>query len=170
MWAKLAAPGMCNPEQKAPCVNGAPSKEQARRDTRSCPQRNHDALNAELRSLLTSGNLGQHNGLPASIIVTTTLKDLEAAAGAGLTGGGTILPISDVIRLARHANHYLAIFDRGKALALYHTKRLASRRSELCCTPRTVAAAHLVATCPAITVKSIMSRRTPSAATPTSMT
>ncbi len=126
VWAKLAAPGMCNPEQKAPCVNGAPSKEQARRDTRSCPQRNHDALNAGLRSLLTSGNLGQHNGLPASIIVTTTLKDLEAAAGAGLTGGGTILPISDVIRLARHANHYLAIFDRGKALALYHTKRLAS--------------------------------------------
>lgn len=31
-----------------------------------------------------------------------------------------------MIRLARHANHYLAIFDRGKALALYHTKRLAS--------------------------------------------
>ncbi|POX70333.1 HNH endonuclease signature motif containing protein, partial [Mycobacterium kansasii] len=25
-----------------------------------------------------------------------------------------------------HAHHYLAIFDRGKALALYHTKRLAS--------------------------------------------
>jgi len=31
-----------------------------------------------------------------------------------------------VIRLAAHAHHYLAIFDRGKALALYHTKRLAS--------------------------------------------
>ncbi|WP_155764588.1 HNH endonuclease signature motif containing protein, partial [Mycobacterium intracellulare] len=44
----------------------------------------------------------------------------------GLTGGGTILPMSDVIRLGRHANHYLAIFDKGKALALYHTKRLAS--------------------------------------------
>jgi hypothetical protein len=36
------------------------------------------------------------------------------------------LPMSDVIRLARHARHYLAIFDKGKALALYHTKRLAS--------------------------------------------
>ncbi len=34
--------------------------------------------------------------------------------------------MSDVIRLARHARHYLAIFDKGKALALYHTKRLAS--------------------------------------------
>jgi hypothetical protein len=70
--------------------------------------------------------LGQHNGLPASIIVTTTLRELEAAAGRGLTGGGTLLPMSDVIRLASHAHHYLAIFDNGKALALYHTKRLAS--------------------------------------------
>jgi hypothetical protein len=34
--------------------------------------------------------------------------------------------MSDVIRLARHAHHYLAIFDRGKAIGLYHTKRLAS--------------------------------------------
>ena len=75
---------------------------------------------------MASGDLGQHNGLPVSIIATTTLAELEAAAGRGLTGGGTILPMSDVIRLARHARHYLAIFDKGKALALYHTKRLAS--------------------------------------------
>ncbi|POY07239.1 hypothetical protein C3477_08165, partial [Mycobacterium kansasii] len=39
---------------------------------------------------------------------------------------GTILPMSDVIRLARHARHYLAVFDKGKALALYHSKRLAA--------------------------------------------
>ena len=83
-------------------------------------------MNAALRALLASGELGQHNGLPASIVVTTTLNELEAAAGRGLTGGGTLLPMSDVIRLARHARHYLAIFDKGKALALYHTKRLAS--------------------------------------------
>ena len=78
------------------------------------------------RALLASGKLGQHNGLPASIVITTTLQELQAAAGRGLTGGGTVLPISDVIRLARHAHHYLAVFDKGKALALYHTKRLAS--------------------------------------------
>jgi hypothetical protein len=86
----------------------------------------NDGANAALRAMLASGQLGQHNGLPASIIVTTTLEELEAAAGKGLTGGGTMLPMSDVIRLARHAHHYLAIFDKGKALALYHTKRLAS--------------------------------------------
>jgi hypothetical protein len=34
--------------------------------------------------------------------------------------------MSDVIRLGSHAHHYLAIFDNGTALALYHTKRLAS--------------------------------------------
>jgi hypothetical protein len=83
-------------------------------------------LLAALRGVLASGELGQHNGLPASIVVTTPLQELEAAAGRGLTGGGTILPISDVIRLARHAHHYLAVFDHGKALALYHAKRLAS--------------------------------------------
>src|SRR5271166_4795025 len=124
--AKLAAPGMCNPEDDDPVVDGAPSEEAIQRDTRSASQRNHDGLLAALRALLASGKLGQHNGLPASIIVTTTLAELEAAAGRGLTGGGTILPMSDVIRLARHARHYLAIFDKGKALALYHTKRLAS--------------------------------------------
>jgi len=37
-----------------------------------------------------------------------------------------LLPMTDVIRLACHAHHYLAIFDKGKALALYHTKRIAS--------------------------------------------
>jgi hypothetical protein len=35
-----------------------------------------------------------------SIVVTTTLKDLEAATGKGLTGGGTLVPMSDVIRWA----------------------------------------------------------------------
>src|SRR5580693_1449240 len=124
--AKLAAPGMCNPLDQTAVVDGAATQQEVDRDSRSPAQRNHDALTAALRALLASGKLGQHNGLPASIIVTTTLAELEAAAGKGLTGGGSILPMSDVIRLARHAHQYLAIFDKGKALALYHTKRLAS--------------------------------------------
>ena len=117
---------MCNPCDDTPCVDGTPTQESVEHDTRSAAQRNHDALNAASRALLASGKLGQHNGLPASIILTTTLTELEAAAGKGLTGGGTIWPMSDVIRLARHARHYLAMNDKGKALALYHTKRLAS--------------------------------------------
>ncbi|EFG79209.1 hypothetical protein HMPREF0591_0914 [Mycobacterium parascrofulaceum ATCC BAA-614] len=124
--AKLAAPGMCNPDDEAPVVDGPATEAAVQRDTRTAAQRNHDGLHAALRAMLASGTLGRHNGLPATIVVTTTLKELEAAAGRGLTGGGTILPMSDVIRLARHAHHYLAIFDNAKPVALYHTKRLAS--------------------------------------------
>jgi hypothetical protein len=124
--AKLAAPGACNPGDQTPVVDDEPSDEAVRRDTRSAAQRNHDGLLAGLRGLLASGVLGQHNGLPVSIVVTTTLNDLQAAAGKGLTGGGSPVPMADLIRMASHANHYLAIFDNGKALALYHGKRLAS--------------------------------------------
>jgi Domain of unknown function (DUF222) len=124
--AKLAAPGMCNPADLEPCTGGTPSQAAIENDTRNAGQRHHDALLALARHALASGELGQHNGLPASIVVTTTLQELEAGAGKALTGGGTLLPMSDVIRLAGHAHHYLAIFDKGKALALYHTKRIAS--------------------------------------------
>ena len=123
VFAKLAAPGMCNPDDIEPCVSGTPSQAAIQGDTRNANQRNHDALVVAGRALLASGDLGQHNGLPASIVVTTTLQELEAGAGKALTGGGTLLPMSDVIRLGSHAHHYLAIFDKGKALALYHTKR-----------------------------------------------
>ncbi|QUR68607.1 HNH endonuclease signature motif containing protein [Mycobacterium spongiae] len=124
--AKLAAPGMCNPDDQTPVIDGTASEETAQRDTRSTAQRQHDGLNAALRAVLCSGKLGQHNGLPASIVVSTTLKELESAAGKALTGGGSLLPMNEVIRLARHAHHYLALFDQGKAIGLYHTKRLAS--------------------------------------------
>ncbi len=126
MLAKLAAPGACNPDDETPVVEAVPDEDAVRRDSRSTSQRNHDGLLAGLRALLACGTLGTHNGLPVSIVVTTTLPDLEAAAGKALTGGGTLVPMSEVIRMASHAHHYLAVFDRGKALALYHSKRLAS--------------------------------------------
>ncbi|PRI14782.1 hypothetical protein B2J96_15575 [Mycobacterium shigaense] len=124
--AKLAAPGMCNPDELSPVVDGAPGEEAIQRDSRSASQRNHDGLQAALRAVLASGELGQHNGLPASIVVSTTLSELEGGSSKALTGGGTLLPMSDVIRLARHAHHYLAIFHKGHPIGLYHTKRLAS--------------------------------------------
>jgi hypothetical protein len=124
--ARLAAPGTANPDDDKPVLDGTPSQDAIRRDTRSPAQRNHDALHTAARAMLASKKLGKYNGLPTSIIVTTTLQELEAGCGKGLTGGGTLLPMKDVIRLARHAHHYLCIFDKGRALALYHTKRLAS--------------------------------------------
>ena len=137
VFAKWAAPGMCNPDDADPCVDDEPSvvgppaeeRGRARSDQRSQAQRNHDALKAMGRSVLASGELGKHNGLPTSIIVSTTLQDLESAAGHGITGGGSLLPMRDVIRLASHAYHYLAIYDKHTREPLYlgHTKRFASR-------------------------------------------
>ena len=88
VFAKLAAPGMCNPADAAPCVSGTPSQEAIEHDTRSAAQRNHDAFNAgRAARCWPPVYLGQHNGLPASIIVTTTLRELEAAAGRGSPAG-----------------------------------------------------------------------------------
>jgi len=129
VFAKSAAPGMCNPDDDNPCVDGEPEdRGQTHTDQRTQAQRNHDALKAMGRSILASGELGKHNGLPASIIVTTTLQDLESAAGQGVTGGGSMLPMRDVIRLASHAHHYLVIYDKHTREPLYlgHTKRFAS--------------------------------------------
>ncbi len=77
---------------------------------------------------MESGELGQHNGLPTSIIIRTTLQDLESRAGVGVSGGGTVIPIADVIRLAAHSNLYLAVFDKatGSALDLFRARRVAS--------------------------------------------
>jgi hypothetical protein len=62
------------------------------------------------------------------IVISTTLRELESAQGYAVTGGGTLLPMSDVIRLASHSHHYLAIFDKhtNEPLYLARSKRLAS--------------------------------------------
>ncbi|OBI87458.1 HNH endonuclease signature motif containing protein, partial [Mycobacterium asiaticum] len=122
LLAALAAPG--TPDPTAEPDSSGP-------DIRSTGQRNHDALITAIRALFASGQLGAHRGLPVTMIVTTTLKDLEAGAGAGRTSGGSLLPMADLIRLAAQAHHYLAIFDDAKPLALYHTKRLANPAQRL---------------------------------------
>ena len=128
VFGKLAAPGKCNPDDQSPCVDGDPEPVLAERDTRTAAQRNHDALLAMGRSVLASGELGSHRGLPVTVVVTTTLQALESAAGQAVTGSGTLLPISDLIRMATHAHHYLAVFDEhtGEELYLGRTRRLAS--------------------------------------------
>ncbi len=113
------------------------------RDTRSTAQRNHDAFLAMTRMLLSSDQLGTHNGLPVTVIVSTTLQELSRAAGVDVTGmgprlggrashavtaGGTLLPMADLIRMATPAHHYLAVYDQhtNEALYLGRTKRLAT--------------------------------------------
>jgi hypothetical protein len=125
--SKWAAPGMCNPDDETPCIKGRPTEEQVKSDRRTRGQRQHDALNAMGRSILCSGELGSHHGLPVTVVVSTTLKELLAGAGIAITSGGTRMPMTDLVRLASHAFHYLVIFDEmGRVLDLGRTKRIAS--------------------------------------------
>ncbi|MFN6542414.1 HNH endonuclease signature motif containing protein [Mycolicibacterium nivoides] len=145
------APGINNPDDPEPIHNSSPNPlddaeaEQdtaqarqdqhaaANRDTRTVAQRNHDALKVALREVLMSKRLGQHGGLPVTVVVSTTLAELEAGAGIAVTGAGIRMPMNDLIRLASHSFHYLTVYKRHTAEPLYlaRTKRLATKAQRL---------------------------------------
>ncbi|WP_236950017.1 HNH endonuclease signature motif containing protein [Mycobacterium sp. MS1601] len=125
MWATLeplleknAAPGMNNPDDESPCVQGEPSEEQKQADHRSAGKRNHDALLALCRQILATMPTGTINGFPANVVITVSLTDLEKGIGHGLTAGGAMIPICDVLKIAAHSRPWLAIFD-GKGIPLH---------------------------------------------------
>ncbi|ORB46897.1 hypothetical protein BST43_26455 [Mycobacteroides saopaulense] len=127
VMSKLAAPGMCDPRDESPITEGEPDSVAAERDARTAAQRNHDALRACLRGTLASGTLGSHHGLPVTVVVSTTLSELQRASGHAVSGSGNLVPIPDLIRMAAHALHYLAIFDDdGRPLHLGRSKRIAT--------------------------------------------
>ncbi|ULN47584.1 HNH endonuclease [Mycolicibacterium goodii] len=130
---KWGAPGMCHPADPTPCLSGTPSQEQIDHDERSAPERRHDAMLTALRHLMSSKNLGQINGLPATILITTTLRELEAGAGVAVTAGGTKLSIADLIRMAAQAHHYLVVYDEHTGIPLYlgRARRTASAGQRL---------------------------------------
>lgn len=61
------------------------------------------------RMALRSGELGQHNGLPVTVIVSTTLQELESGAGLAVTGSGSRLPMRGLIPLASHAHQLSSV-------------------------------------------------------------
>jgi uncharacterized protein DUF222 len=100
---------------------------------RTRAQYTHDAIQCALETLLRSGTLGNLNGLPTTVVVTTTLQDLEAGAGYAVTAGGSRLPIRDLIEMAANAHHYLAVFDghTSQALHLGRAQRCATGAQKL---------------------------------------
>lgn len=119
------------------------------RDRRSPEQRCHDALKLALKTAIASGGLGLHRGAPVSVVVTTTLAELEQAARAvadpavpmppsARTGGTGRLPMREVIRLASGAVHYLAVFENHSARPLYlgRSRRLATADHRIICHAR----------------------------------
>ena len=119
------------------------------RDQRTPAQRCHDALKLGLAAAIASGKLGTHRGHPVTVIVTTTLAELNQAAHTVVnasipmpvparTGGGSRLPMPDLIRMAAQAIHYLAVFDdhTNRPLYLGRQKRLATADQRLICYAR----------------------------------
>ncbi|ODR06487.1 HNH nuclease [Mycolicibacillus koreensis] len=126
-----------------------PDADPEERDTRTASQRCHDALKLGLSAALESGTLGQHRGNSVTVVVTTTLAELDAAAhavanpdlpmpGPARTGGGSRLPMRDLITMASGAIHYLAVFDDHMKRPLYlgRKKRVASSDQRLICHAR----------------------------------
>jgi len=100
------------------------------RDSRRPEQRCHDAVKLALKTAIASGGLGQHRGAPVTVVVTTTLAELEQAARAACdpavpmppaarTGGIGRIPMRDLIRMAAESIHYLAVFDDHSERPLY---------------------------------------------------
>ncbi|MGV0627131.1 DUF222 domain-containing protein, partial [Mycolicibacter minnesotensis] len=118
-------------------------------DARTPAQRCHDAFSLALATAISSGRLGTHRGHPVTVVVSTTLAELDAAARAAsdaslpmppaaLTGGGSQLPMRDLISMASGAIHYLAVFDdhTGRPLYLGRQKRIATADQRLICHAR----------------------------------
>ncbi len=119
------------------------------RDERSPAQRCHDALKLGLQTAIASGGLGVHRGHPVTVVVTTTLAELNRAAGAAVdsslpmpaparTGGSSRLPMRDLIAMAATSIHYLAVFDGHTERPLYlgRQKRVATADQRLICYAR----------------------------------
>jgi len=118
-------------------------------DTRSPSQRLHDALAWGLRAGIASGQLGAHRGIPVTVIATTTVADLQQAAAAiadpsmpmpapARTGGGSTLPMRDLIAMAARSIHYLTVFDDHSHRPIYlgRSTRIATLDQRIVCHAR----------------------------------
>lgn len=119
------------------------------RDDRSMAQRCHDGIKLGLKAGIASGELGTHRGHAVTVVVRTTLGELNQAAhaviapnvsmpGPASTGGNTVVPMRDVIRMAADAIHYLAVFDDHTERPLYlgRQKRIATADQRIICYAR----------------------------------
>ncbi len=128
---------------------GRHQPDDAERDDRTRAQRCHDAFKLGMEAAIASGRMGVHRGHPVTVVVTTTLAEINRAAHAvadpsvpmpapARTGGGSRLPMSDLIRMAAKAIHYLAVFDDHTERPLYlgRQKRIATADQRLICHAR----------------------------------
>jgi hypothetical protein len=131
------------------------NEEPGARDSRTPAQRCHDAFKLAMETAIAAGRMGQHRGHSVTVVVTTTLSEINQAAHAvadpslpiptpARTGGGSRLPMRDLIRMAAKAIHYLAVFDDHSERPLYlgRQKRVATADQRLVCHARDRGCTH----------------------------
>jgi len=146
--AAAVRPGHHLPESEQTVVDGET-------DSRTKSQRLHDAFVWGMRTALASGQLGTHRGLPVTVITTTTLAELEQAAAATVdpnvpmpgparTGGGSPLPMRDLIAMAADSIHYLVVFENHSARPIYlaRSRRFATPDQRIICYARDRGCTH----------------------------
>jgi hypothetical protein len=117
-------------------------------DERSGAQRCHDGIKLGLKTGIASGEMGSHRGHPVTVIVRTTLAELQAAHAVtnpnipmpppARTGGDTALPMRDVIRIGAEGIHYLVVFDDHSDRPIYlgRQNRIATADQRIICYAR----------------------------------
>ena len=96
-------------------------------DTRTPGQRLHDALEDVCDRLLRSGTLPDSGGVPATVCVTMTLKELETRTGRVSTSHGGDLSVAELLQLASEAEVIPVVLnDAGGILTYGRKRRLAS--------------------------------------------
>ncbi len=149
----------------------SPGPKPAVTDFRTPSQRRHDALNYWARSILGNPALGTHHGLPVTVVATTTLAELQAAAGHALTATGTLIANSDLITMAAQSYRYLQIFvsdaDR-RTVDFYRARRCANGDQWLALFGRDRGCTRPTATAPPKTPKPTTAPTSPPTAKPMS--
>jgi hypothetical protein len=106
-------------------------------DPRSPAQRRHDALQDACQRLLRSDTLPDSGGVPATVVVTLTLEQLETRVGTATTSHGGTVTIAQALRLAADADVIPVVLgDGGGILAHGRTRRHATARQRRALTAR----------------------------------
>lgn len=97
-------------------------------DTRSAEQRRHDAVAEVLARVLRSGTLPESGGVPVTVLIRTSLADLQGDTGIAVTSHGTQISISKLLEMSGDGHVLSAVCsDTGGILSFGRERRLASK-------------------------------------------
>jgi hypothetical protein len=100
-----------------PAADGTATEETP--DPRTYTQRMHDALLDAGNRLLAAGTLPDSGGVPATVLMTMTLEQLETRLGAATTGHGGLLSIPAALKLAADAEIIPTVLGHGGGILAY---------------------------------------------------